>query len=127
MKVDGLRITMKKLLAFSLIVLLASPIFVGCKSGTSCFTRNGSRVPILGGSSASAYDDSAVASAAPSGARVVNAYPTNEVVMMNATNAYSQCDPCAPSQCNPCDPCSPTRGGTTASGYPSAAGTYGGM
>ena len=119
---------MKKLLAFSLIVLLASPIFVGCKSGASCFTRNGSRVPILGGSSASAYDDSAVASSAsPSGARIVNAYPTNEVMMMNATNAYSQCEPCAPSQCNPCDPCTPTRtgAGVTGSGYPSAAGTYG--
>ena len=117
---------MKKLLAFSLIVILSSPILVGCKSGTSCFTRNGSRVPILGGSSASSYDDSAVASS--TGARVVNAYPTNEVVMMNAANAYSECAPCAQAQCNPCDPCTPTRAGSVSgSGYPSAAGAYGGL
>jgi hypothetical protein len=115
---------MKKVLTFSLIVLLASPIFIGCKSGTSCFTRDGSRVPIIGSSAPLDYDAGPVA---VTGTRVVNAYPTNEVMMMNAANAYSQCEPCAPSQavCNPCDPCSPTGGravGTTASGYP--AGVY---
>jgi len=114
---------MKKALTFTLIVLLASPIFVGCKGGTSCFTRNGSRVPILGSSSASDY--SAPVAVAPTGTPVVNAYPTNEVMMMNAASAYSQCEPCAPlqTQCNPCDPCSPSAGraGTTAAGYPTSA------
>ncbi|MBR0224858.1 MAG: hypothetical protein IJL92_02240 [Thermoguttaceae bacterium] len=124
---------MKKVLTFSLIVLLASPMFVGCKSGTSCFTRNGSRVPILGSSASSDY--SAAPVAASTGTPVVNAYPTNEVMMMNAASAYSQCapcaptqcEPCAPTQCNPCDPCSPSgaRAGTTASGYP--AGSYSGL
>ncbi|MBQ4202962.1 MAG: hypothetical protein II655_04605, partial [Thermoguttaceae bacterium] len=108
---------MKKALIFSLLVILSSVAFIGCKSGTNCFTRNGSRVPILGGSSASAIDDSAIAST-PVGPRVVNAYPTNEVVMMNAASAYGQCEPCAPSQCNPCDPCSPSTSGRSASGYP---------
>ncbi|MDO5309771.1 MAG: hypothetical protein Q4G03_09845 [Planctomycetia bacterium] len=111
---------MKKLITFSLIVLLTAPVMVGCKSGTSCFSRNGSRVPtsLL---SSSAAEDSALASSA-TGSRVVNAFPTSEVVMMNANSAYSQCEPCAPSSCNPCDPCSPTRG--SSSGYPSAAGSY---
>lgn len=119
---------MKKLLAFSLIVILSSPILVGCKSGTSCFTRNGSRLPILGGAAATPIDDSAVAASSAGGARVVNAYPTSEVVMMNAANAYSECAPCAQAQCNPCDPCTPTRGGTVSgSGYPSAASAYGGL
>lgn len=117
---------MKKVLTFSLIVLLASPMFVGCKSGTSCFTRNGSRVPVLGSSSS---DYSATPVVASTGTPVVNAYPTNEVMMMNAASAYSQCEPCAPAQtqCNPCDPCSPSgaRVGTTASGYP--AGSYSGL
>ena len=113
---------MKKVLTFSLIVLLASPLFVGCKGGTSCFARNGSRVPILGSSSTSDYSAPVVAS---TGTPVVNAYPTNEVMMMNAASAYSQCEPCAPlqTQCNPCDPCSPSAGrvGTAAAGYPASA------
>lgn len=131
-------VEMKKLLTFSLIVLLASPIFVGCKSGSSCFTRNGSRVPSSGSSCAlfnrnanvepvseGAFvgSDSALASSSP---RIVNAYPTNEVVMMNATNAYSQCNPCTPSTCSPCDPCTPNQG-SSVSQYPSAVGSYGGM
>ncbi len=111
---------MKKVLTFSLIVLLASPMFVGCKGGSSCFTRNGSRVPVIGSASS---DYSSVATT--SGAPVVNAYPTNEVMMMNTANAYSQCEPCAPaqSQCNPCDPCSPNRG-TTSAGYMTSASAY---
>ena len=124
---------MKKVLTFSLIVLLASSGLVGCKSGTSCFTRTGSRVPIIGSSSGD-YTDVAYGS---NGARVINANPTNEVMMMNAASAYSQCVPCAPAQCapcapaqascNPCDPCSTARGGVAASGYPTSAASYSGI
>ena len=124
---------MKKVLTFSLIVLLASSGLVGCKSGTSCFTRTGSRVPIIG-SSSSDYTDVAYGS---NGARVINANPTNEVMMMNAASAYSQCVPCAPAQCapcapaqascNPCDPCSTARSGVSASGYPTSAASYSGI
>ena len=128
---------MKKLLTFSLIVLLASPIFVGCKSGSSCFTRNGSRVPYSGGGCALFNKNANVEpvsegvvtsqdSALASSPRIVNAYPTNEVVMMNATNAYSQCNPCTPSTCSPCDPCTPNQG-SSVSQDPSAVGAYGGM
>ncbi|MBQ9813597.1 MAG: hypothetical protein IJM54_09840 [Thermoguttaceae bacterium] len=112
---------MKKVITFSLIALLASPIFVGCKSGSSCFTRNGSRIPaVLGGSNAS---DAEYAAAGP---RVINAASSGEVVMMNTASAMSQCAPCAPAACNPCDPCTPCGSSQGASGgYP--AGSYAGL
>lgn len=120
---------MKKVLTLSLIVLLASPMFVGCKGtsclGGNCFTRNGSRVP----TAASSYDDGYLAS--NDGPRVVNASANSgEIMMMGATSAYSQCAPCAPTQCqpcaaaqcNPCDPCGAApQGGQTSAGYPAGA------
>lgn len=113
---------MKKVITFSLIVALASPIFVGCKSGTGCFSRNGSRVPTS--SIVSEYDDGA---AFAGGTRVVNASRNGEVVMMGTTSAYSQCAPCAPTSCNPCSPCTPCGSATGAAsgGYP--AGSYAGL
>ncbi|MDD3589780.1 MAG: hypothetical protein PHO46_05855 [Thermoguttaceae bacterium] len=109
---------MKKVITFSLFALLASPMFVGCKSGTSCFTRPGSRVPIV-----SSFDDSTYAAAGPG---VINAAGTGEVIMMSTTSAASQCAPCAPTSCNPCDPCTPCGSSQGATGgYP--AGAYAGM
>ena len=121
---------MKKIITLALLAALASPCFVGCKSclsGTNCFTRTGSRIPLTSSSSDYADSDSALASNAAS-PRVVNAAGSGEVVMMNTTSAYSQCAPCAPTACNPCDPCTPcdsANGGASNSGYP--AGSYAGL
>ncbi|MBQ1337945.1 MAG: hypothetical protein II561_01735 [Thermoguttaceae bacterium] len=112
---------MKKVITFSLIALLTSPVFVGCKSGTSCFSRTGSRIPTS--AITSNYDDGSSLAAANS-PRIVNAASSGEVVMMNTTSASQICAPCAPTQCNPCSPCTPcgSATGTSASGYP--AGSY---
>ena len=112
---------MKKVITFSLIALLTSPVFVGCKSGTSCFGRTGSRIPTS--AITSNYDDGSSLAAANS-PRIVNAASSGEVVMMNTTSASQVCAPCAPTQCNPCSPCTPcgSATGTSASGYP--AGSY---
>ncbi|MCF0233651.1 MAG: hypothetical protein HUK22_01580 [Thermoguttaceae bacterium] len=100
---------MKRTFIISLVCLFAATFVVGCKSGSSCFTRNGSRVPFAAADDTTSVG-AAVAPVAVAGngyAAPASASPYNEVMMMQATSATSACEPCAPSACTPCSPCNP--------------------
>ena len=100
-------IDMKKFVVVCSLALMVSMVGCGCGSMSSCFTRNGSRVPIASGL----------------GGTPVNA-PVASPIMDSQMVYSSGCNPCAPVSnacnpcstqpaCNPCDPC-----GTSSSGYP---------
>ena len=89
------------LLAFATAVILG----LGCRSSaSSCFTKNGSRVP----SQACQSSLAAPTVAAP-------VYQPEQIIY---TSAAGQCDPCTPAACTPatcapnaCDPCGATQTG----------------
>ena len=96
---------MKKYILTAVILLAVCAISSGCRSSaTSCWTRNGSRVPTQ------VY------------ANPVNTYPVEEVIYA-APSAVSQCNACTPNACVPacaapaCDPCGPTCSGTSGARY----------
>lgn len=97
---------MKKFVVVCSLAMLVSMVGCGCGSMSSCWSRNGSRVPVAAGAGTPV---SAPAISAP---------------IMDGQMVYSSgCNPCAPvsNACNPCgaatcgacDPC-----GSSSSGYP---------
>lgn len=101
---------MKKYALMTVGLLILCAVSSGCRSSSasSCWTRNGSRVPYQAANSAPA-----------------NAYPMEDVIYAAPTSApsYASINPCVPNACvpNACDPCAatcaPNCAGTSSSGY----------
>ena len=101
-------IDMRKLIVVCSLALLVSMVGCGCGTGamSSCWSRNGSRVPV-----ASGYGTPVNAPAASTIMDAQMVYSSGCNPCSAVTNA---CNPCSTQPaCNPCDPC-----GTSSSGYP---------
>ena len=95
---------MKKYFILSALLLIAAFVVTGCSSMSSCFTRNGSRVPTL--------------SSASTGAAIAEFPVSAPVEQVIYSSPMNQCNPCTPACSNPCDPCSTGTGTGASAAYP---------